>query len=542
MNTALEAVAGWLRGPTVSRVLRGLGIDPKQYWLLMDLFDQLSDRGEVLDQLGRQGYALKAAALLYLVMSALLALIAFAAKPSFAVYSATVLSVTAVTVFAILMSEAANSLVNPAEGMVLAHQPINGATYTAAKLTHLARIVLYLTPALNGLPALATLGLRDSRWHHPILLFSAALAIGFLQGLFCCSLFGWLLRFVPVRRLKAAAQMASAAPFLLMMWGPDALKAAARMGLSPLLPGSSAARWGLAAAAAIVAAMLTVAGLRALSFDYLIRVSSLTRGGPAPRTGAGRSRIGELVARLAGGPAARAGFAFVGRMMLRDWQFRRQSLVVLVFGAIGVVRLLWRAGDPFSSAFTHAHFVPHLLGVMLFSVALVLASSDDHQGALIFLLVPQPLILPFARGVHALLWLVFVLAPQLLLLPVLTASWGLPHAALFAAYNLAVGSLYAALMPRLIGAAPFSKPYDPQRGAIVLPVLIASGLATAAAAALQYFFLFRSLPAVLGATVVLGAAAAIATPHSIAAYADSIRFHLGLAASESGNIYREVDA
>ena len=56
-----------------------------------------------------------------------------------------------------LLSETANSLVNPVEGLVLAHYPINGATYTAAKLTHLLRILSYTVPALNLLPALAGL-------------------------------------------------------------------------------------------------------------------------------------------------------------------------------------------------------------------------------------------------------------------------------------------------------------------------------------------------------------------------------------------------
>ncbi len=42
---------------------------------------------------------------------------------------------------------------NPVEAHVLAHQPINGATYVAAKLTHLVRILLYLVPAMNAIPA-----------------------------------------------------------------------------------------------------------------------------------------------------------------------------------------------------------------------------------------------------------------------------------------------------------------------------------------------------------------------------------------------------
>ena len=46
----MSAVAEALRGPRIARVLQFLGVDPKRYWLLMDLFDQLSERGEMLDQ------------------------------------------------------------------------------------------------------------------------------------------------------------------------------------------------------------------------------------------------------------------------------------------------------------------------------------------------------------------------------------------------------------------------------------------------------------------------------------------------------------
>ncbi len=62
---------------------------------------------------------------------------------------------TAFLLVTVLISEAGNSLLNPAEAMVLAHQPISGATYTAAKLSHLLSIVLYLVPGINLVPALA---------------------------------------------------------------------------------------------------------------------------------------------------------------------------------------------------------------------------------------------------------------------------------------------------------------------------------------------------------------------------------------------------
>src|ERR1035441_2384171 len=59
MNAFLEAVQHYLRGPAVSRVLRRFGIDPHRYWLLVDLFGELTDRREMLGHLGRDGVGLK---------------------------------------------------------------------------------------------------------------------------------------------------------------------------------------------------------------------------------------------------------------------------------------------------------------------------------------------------------------------------------------------------------------------------------------------------------------------------------------------------
>ena len=67
-----------------------------------------------------------------------------------------------------------------------------------------------------------------------------------------------------------------------------------------------------------------VFGVRALSADYLIRVSGMMRGGAAAGSHGRRFATGGIVARFFGGQSSRAGFAFVSRMMLRDWQFRRQ--------------------------------------------------------------------------------------------------------------------------------------------------------------------------------------------------------------------------
>ena len=64
-----------LRGPLVSRLLKAGGINPRHYWLLMDLFGKLSERHEFMSQLGRSGFALKTMAWWFLALSVLFSLL-----------------------------------------------------------------------------------------------------------------------------------------------------------------------------------------------------------------------------------------------------------------------------------------------------------------------------------------------------------------------------------------------------------------------------------------------------------------------------------
>ena len=546
MNAIREAIKRLLRGRAVSRLLASFGIDPKRYWLLMDLFGEISDRGEVGDQLGSNGMALKKFALAYFLMSAVLSLLMLVRRPPLPAYFLTFLVLTALFLLVVLLSEAGNSLVNPTEGLVLAHQPIDGATYTAAKLSHLGRIVLYFVPGLNVLPALAGLMWKEADWRYPLLHMTAALVVGVMAALLCCAAFGWLIRFLPVRRLRAAAQLASGVTLLFLYGVQNVLpgSSSATRGLLAFLrhwlPDRPAARWSLGIALATAAIAIVALGIRSLSADYLIRVSGLMRGGSAAGAKAGRSWIADLSARWFGGQGSRAGCAFVSRMMLRDFQFRRQVLGVapmLVITGAALVQGL--RTDPFTGKFTAVHLAPHLFGFMLFTVCSVLAYGSDYKGAWVFLLAPSGVLGRFARGVYAFLWIAGVIIPNLVLFLILAWFWGLPHAGLFAAYSLAAGSTYLALELRLIEGMPFSKPFDSTRGAGMLPLMFLGGFAIALAVGLQYL-LFRSAAPVLIATTVLASAAYFLTRSSLTALEVSIRYNLGLVSVESGTLYKEV--
>jgi hypothetical protein len=542
MNAIKEAIARLLRGPHVSRLLQALGIDPKRYWLLMDLFDLLSERGEMLDQLGRSGIALKVAAWLYFGLSCLISLLLVSTRATLAVYISIFLVFTAFILLSILLNETANSLVNPVEGMVLAHQPINGATYTAAKLTHLARIVLYFVLGLNTVPALAGLLLNGSSWRYPFIHLLAAATVGSVMALLCCALFGWLIRFVPVRRLKAAGQLAATLPFLGMTWMSSLQKMVAHAHIGRWLPAQAGARWGLGAAIGAIAIAAVVLGIRSLSADYLIRVSSMVRGGAAAGARSRRSPTGGLVARFFGGQSSRAGFAFVSRMILRDWQFRRQMIPLLILPVVGLASMFasnWRA-DPFAGRFTPLHVLPHMFGTLLFFTCIFLPYGSDYKGAWIFLLAPARAFAGFARGVYALLWIEIVVIPHLFVLFFLAWFWGIWHAGLFVAYSLSVASLYLALELRLIEGPPFCQQADTSRGAVMLPMMIGGGIVAAIAVGLQYLLVFRSPAIVIITTAVIAIAAWFLTRSSLGAFEVSIRYHLGMLSAESGTLYQEI--
>ena len=536
----MSALQAFLRGPRIARVLESLGIDARRYWLLVDLFGQLCERGEMLDQLGQNGVALKMMAWLYGGISTLVAVMLIATGASLRIYISTFLVLTAFLLLASLLSETGNSLVNPVEGLVLAHQPIGGSTYTAAKLTHLVRIVLYLVPAVNLAPALGGLLLKGTAWWYPPAHLAAGFLLGMLSALLCCAAFGWLMRLVPARRLKAAGQFAGAIPFLGMMYLQSFQNWIRHASFSDWLPAQPAARWGMALTFALGAAAIVLLGIRSLSADYLIHVSGMMHGAAAPRKSR-RWRIGESAAGL-GGPAGRAGFAYVARMMRRDWQFRRQLIPMLACVLMMLAPLAARGWeiDPFSGRFSPMHLFPHACGMLLFFVCTLLPFGSDHKGAWVFLSAPAQALGGFARGIHALLWIEIVVAPHLLLFALLAWFWGVGHAALFVSYSVSVASLVLALELRLVNSVPFTRPFDNSRGASLLPLMFLGGLTMAVVVGLQHYFVFRSAAIVAGATLIAGAAAWWLTRNSLAAMEASMRYHLGLLTAEAGDFYKEV--
>jgi hypothetical protein len=529
-----------LRGPAAARILVRMGIDPKRFWLLVDLFGTLSQRREMLNHLGQDRSTLKIVSIMYTVLMGFMSLAVVVPQLPQPVYLEIFLGMTGLLMFSILIPETSNSLINPVEGLILAHQPIDGATYTAAKLTHLLRILLYLVPVPNLIPALAGLGLKGARWYYPLEHLAAVFALGVVLALFCCALFGWLLRFVPASRLKGAGQIAEMLP----MVGFFTFRYMGNFARHIRIPAFLPQGWPMAVGAAGVAAGMVAMGLRSLSGDYLVRVAGIASGRSRGSSGEfSRRRTGSPVfSRLVGGQTARAGFTYLRIMMMRDLQFRRmmfQLLPPLVMAAVAVPSGL--KTSPFSASFSTMHLFPHLFGFLLVSVCYAVPHGSHYKGAWIFLTVPQRVFAPFSRGIYSALWLCGVGVPHLLCFPVLVWSWGVATAGVFVAFSVAVASLYLGLELRLIEALPFSKPPRTSRGAAGMPIMMMGMAAAAIAVALQYFVIFHSPATVMLSTVVIAAIAYLVTQRSLKSFEVAMQFNLGLDSGEAVPLYREIE-
>ena len=543
MNAIRGILTRLLRGRRSSALLTALGVDPRRYWLLVDLFGELSDRGEMLDQLGSNHVSLKVITKLYFGFSVLLTLGLAATGMPVSRFLSAFLLFNGFIILSVLLSETGNSLINPVEGLILSHQPINGATYTAAKLTHLVMILVYLVPGLNIAPALGGLVLKDSRWWYPIEHMAAAGGVSLAVALICCAVFGWLLRFVPARRLRAVAQAVAALPLLVMVLLGRSQRVLARVDVNRWIPSSPAFHRGITLVLIGLVIAGFVGGIRALSADFLINVSGVVHGGTPVGVRRRRSLTGPLIARFFGGQTVRAGSGFVSRMMLRDWQFRRQlipSVAPLIVFFVTAARQ-WRT-DVFGPTFGAMHALPHLFGFILLFICFVLPYGNDYKAIWFFLTVPAGSLHGFAGGVWATLWLHLVLIPHLVLVIPLAAAWGVWHAALFAAYSLTIASIYLSLELRIVDGMPFMRQPDAAKGSVLLPIMVGGGIAAAVAVGLQYYLLFRSPAAVL-AVILAGAPAAwLLTRSAINSLENSVRFSFSLATQETTAIYREIDA
>ena len=536
-------------------LLSRCGIEPCQYWLLVGLFDTLSQRQE-LARIGSHDHGARIwiALMCFFATAASLGGVAFGISPDILCWS--LAGLTAFQLSLVLLPEVAENLVNPVEGLVLAHQPVSGSTWLGAKLTHLVKFVAFVVAAINVLPAVIGCFLDHQSTFlalvYPAKHLLVAFGLGLLVALLCCSLFGWLALFIPARRLKRAAVVAQVIPMLLVlpMQFHDRLEAAYEdheelfawsgrwaTAIDETVPGGWATVLGIAAAALGLVA-ITI-GLRSLSRDHLIRASALVQSGTRRRRAKkNESVIGQWSARIAGGQAGRAGFEYLGTMMLRDWQFKVNiaGIVPLLVMLVVLPTLEGQSvmSSPFGTGFALSHLLPHALGLVIVSIGLALSYGNDYKGTWWFLLVPATSVLPFARGVHARLVLLLVVAPSLVLFIACMWHWNAGEAVLFVAFSSVVASLYLAFSLHLITGIPFGKQRDPGRRMGALAAVIIFLAVVGIGIGVQYL-LFLSEVAVVVAVLVGSACAYFLTGMAIQNLRSRIQTHIDLIALRPGN-------
>jgi hypothetical protein len=502
---------------------RAFGIDPLQYRLLLDLFSMLGDR---LEFMGTTVHLNKVIGF-FVFFSLLLSLIAFTGAPLHG-YQLIVLLSTMVFIFMMLTQDIANSVMNPDEASVLAPIPIGGATYIAAKLTHVLVIVAVITLALNAIPAVAGLHLQESRWFYPLTHLLAAYAAGMFVAFVICGFYGWLFLFISPAKVKNALMWLQFLTLLIPALIVNILRLAGatwfgeRIQIFSKVLGSSWMPWrwfvalGLvghteypafsawnAIAAFLLASVLIASGLRGFRADYLIKVSSLIQGSGTSAARSGSvSLLSPLARKLTGAPSGCGAFSWVSLMCRRDWNFRIQGLWNISTCLVFLVLLIiagTRVSPDTSMGFSPMHGLPHLLGMTLAVVCCLIPYTAEPHGASVFGYLPLGSLQSFVRGIYLSLWMPVGIV-HFGLLFICMWFWGVKEGLLFVFFSVSLTSVYLAIAVSFIDGFPFANAFKASAGKELSMVFLIMLIPVLPLFVLQWL-VFHNPMLVLGASI-----------------------------------------
>jgi hypothetical protein len=513
MNETPPLLERFARFRVVQRLLAAVGVNPRQFHLFLNLLRTLSERQEYMGNLGVNRFAIAYMALFYFIFIGLPMCLLVLTGVTAPVYLLANLSVTTLLLLIVIVGEAANTLFNPIEASVLAHQPVHNFTYVSAKIAHLLLIVLYVVPALAGPAAVCGMFLKDARWFFPLTHIAAALLAGLFTAFLVCALNGWLFRIFPAGRLKSLSLWLqllafSAMPFIggiaggflvavhqmqfdVSRWAWLPLSWFVALGLLGTRTGVQQVGWQGPLSVGLTMVVIWL-GLRGFSKEYLQQAPALIREHSGRARGGTRPRlITPLIRFLTGAPEGVAAFSFTSLLMRRDWQFRRSTFICVIVAAGWLVMpVVTKPADFVSPLLSHrfspAYMFPPALGFMLLMACVMITFTDWHQGSWIFLAAPLGRLRAFARGVYAALWFPGIALPLVFILPLLARNWGWKAAVLFSFFSAAVASFYLALEMLLISGLPFANPPKASRSATGLPVMLIGGMTAGIFAGLQW--------------------------------------------------------
>jgi hypothetical protein len=490
MNDELASLFERFAGRRQSQqFLQRMGLDPRQFVLFLGLFRTLSEREELSGPIGANRFNLSYLALYAGAIGVLpWSLMACSSMPApiFLVFD---LVLVFILTFLIMIRESANVFFNPAGFSVFAHAPIHTATYAAAQIIHILITVFYLIFGLALYPAFIGTILHGARWYWFFTHLTAAILIGLWTTIFICALYGVVSRFMPSHLLKSISQWMQSVICIAMIAVPLCFPEifrqllAVRYGHSawnwlPLLwfaeigmQGCHGASWqagwqGFAAIAASVPILWL--GLRNLSGNYLFKTSSTIQTiRPLHLQNAAAIRIRNTLIRfITGSPLGLAAYCFVGKMMRRDWQYRRtimmQSWLLLIIIVAMILSLFHDAhpASPFSANESFMHLLPHLMGLIAMVLCANLCYSDFYKGSWIYMASPMKDLKAYTKGVFVVLWIPTAGLSHIILLPFLVWFWGWKEGLLVTGFSLIVVSLYLVFEITLIAGLPFANPTE----------------------------------------------------------------------------------
>jgi hypothetical protein len=491
LATLFERLAG---KDLAQRLLRSLGLNPRQFVLFLGLLRTLSEREQLMGSIGVSRFnisylALWAAGIRVFPWSLI---VAYQVLPA-PIYLLIDLSLTFSLTYLVFIREAANSLFNPVEASMLAHKPVHGATYAAAKIVHIVIAVLYLVLGLNVYPALIGFGLHGARWFWLITHLGSAFLVGLWTAFIICAFYGWMRRLAPASLLKSISMWIQVLSFGAFIIIPIFFS---KMFFNSFLGGLLTARFensqwtwlpltwfaeigrmgchgtswqlGWQGALSITASIAIIwFGLRSFSGTYLLEATSARtqdRSWRNQERGAISRWSTAVVHAVTGSPLGLGAYCFVSKMIRRDWLFRRAILTqtwIPLLVVLGIVLSLARSGNP-SSAST----LPHLLGLVSLALCINLPFTVFSQGSWIYLTAPIESARAFARGIFWALWVPAAGLPQIVLLLLLPRFSDWQNAVFVAGFNLMIASLYLSFEIRLISGLPFSCPVNESRAMI----------------------------------------------------------------------------
>jgi hypothetical protein len=558
------AAEGILQSKGLGKICGALGINVRQYRLLVGLFSTLSDRLEFMGLTAGP----KMVWGFYLVFSLFLSLIALA-KPTLPGYLLLMIGFSMFTLLWILLMDAANSIMNPDEASVLAHQPINGATYVAAKLTHVLVIVGSIIPALNLIPAIVGLSLHDARWFYPLTHLMAAYLAGLFVAFLVCGVYGWLFNFISPANLKNASLWLQLGTFIIMPIFQQVIMLAGfgRMRFISAALRSSYMPWrwfvalgligqsayaGFSAWEAFAACIVTCAfiafGLRAFRADYMAKVADLVQGSAAPVVRRSRMPLlNPLVRRFTGAPSGYGAFSFMGIMLRRDWNFRRQVIPMVVpfvlvplAAVIASIRKSPFVESGFSIRdFSPMHLFPHFAGLILAVACMLTPYTAEPKGASVFVHLPIGQLRPFVRGIYSSL-LVPVVILHIVLLGPCAWFWGLMQGVLFIGFSLALVSVYTALAILFVDGLPFANAFKPSMAKAIPLVYLAAALPIFFFATIQWI-VFHNALLVLAVAIGLALLAYGIAYLSLARLENKIRINLTMLGFAPTEMFKELE-